>query len=151
MKKHMLFLLAAGFIWPTLVFAEEGLTVIEDAEHQLEMFNIQLEQKKAETDFEFGRQMRELQLEKARLEIEHARREPGHRPGPKPEGMCAIILLIAVLNRILAPIWIYRDMRQRNAGSVILVLLGILGGLAGLLTYAVIRLGDANTSAGARK
>jgi len=151
MKKHMLCLLVAGFITQAPLFAEEAKIGIQDAEDQLEMFNIQLEQKKAETDFEFGRQMRELQLEKARLEIEHARREPGRHLGPKPEGMCAIILLIAVLNRILAPIWIYRDMRQRNAGSVILVLLGILGGLAGLLTYAVIRLGDANTSAGARK
>jgi hypothetical protein len=151
MKKHVLCLLVAGFIWPTLVFAEEGLMVIEDAEHQLEMFNIQLDQKKAETDFEFGRQMREIELEKARLEIENAHRRLGHHPGPKPEGICAIILLIAVLNRILAPIWIHRDMQQRNAGSVILVLLGILGGLAGLLTYAVIRLGDVNTSAGTRK
>ena len=65
----------------------------------------------------------------------------------KPEGLLSLILLVAVLNRILAPIWIYRDMRQRDAISVILVLLGILGGLAGLLTYALIRLGDVKTAA----
>ena len=151
MKKHMLCLLLAGFIAPAPVFAEETKTGIQDAEHQLVMFGIQLKQKRAESDFQFDQQMRELGLEKARLEIEHAHRKLGRHPGPKPERICAIILLIAVLNRILAPIWIYRDMRQRNAGSVILVLLGILGGLAGLLTYAVIRLGDVNTSAGTRK
>ncbi len=151
MKKYMLCLLVAGFIAPAPLFAEEAKIGIQDAEDQLEMFGIQLKQKKAESDFKFDQQMRELQLEKARLEVEHLHRERGRRPGPRPEGICGIILLIAVLNRILAPIWIYRDMRQRNAGSVILVLLGILGGLAGLLTYAVIRLGDANTSASARK
>jgi hypothetical protein len=144
-------LLVAGISAPTLLFANEAEVAIQNAEDQLEMFNIQLEQKKAETEFDFGRQMRQLELEKARLEIENAHRRLGRHPGPKPERICAIILLIAVLNRILAPIWIYRDMRRRNAGSVILVLLGILGGLAGLLTYAVIRLGDVNTSARTRR
>ncbi|MBN2270353.1 MAG: hypothetical protein JXN61_07060 [Sedimentisphaerales bacterium] len=151
MKKHMLCLLVAGIIAPTILFADEAERAIQDAENQLEMSNIQLEQRKAETEFEFGRQMRQLELEKARLEIENAHRRLGRHPGPKPERICAIILLVAILNRILAPIWIYRDMRQRNAGSVILVLLGVLGGLAGLLTYAVVRLGDVNTSARTRR
>jgi hypothetical protein len=151
MKKHMLCLLVAGIIAPTLLFADEGEMGIEDAEHQLEMLNIQLDQERAQLDFKFEQEMRQIELEKARLEIENAHRRLGHHPGPKLERICAIILLVAILNRILSPIWIYRDMRRRNAGSVILVLLGILGGLAGLLTYAVIRLGDVNTNARTRR
>jgi len=142
MKKYMLYLLLAAILWPLPVFAEEGEMGIEDAEEQLEMLNIQLEQERAKLDFEFEREMRTLEIEKARLEIENAHRQlrgPGRH---HPQGPMCIILLIAILNRILAPIWIYKDMRKRDESSVILVLFGILGGLAGLLTYALIRIAD---------
>lgn len=151
MKKYMLCLLLVGFIVPTPAFAEEGEMGIEDAEHQLKMFNIGLEQKRMELDYKFEEEMRTLEIEKARLEIEHAERQLRGHGRPRPEGICAIILLMAILNRILAPIWIYKDMRRRDASSVILVLFGILGGLAGLLTYAVVRLGDIKTTARIRK
>jgi len=151
MKKYMICLLLAAVLLPAAAFAEEGEMGIEDAEHQLEMFNIGLEQKRMELDYKFEEEMRTLEIEKARLEIEHAHRKlrgPGRH---EPEGAMCIILLVAILNRILAPIWIYKDMRRRDASSVILVLLGILGGLAGLLTYAVVRLGDIKTTARTRK
>lgn len=151
MKKYMLCLLLAGIIAPVAVFAEEGEMGIEDAEHQLEMLNIRLDQERAQLDFKFEQEMRQLELEKAHLEIERAHRQLRGHVRPRPEGICAIILLVAVLNRILAPIWIYKDMRRRDASSVILVLFGILGGLAGLLTYAILRLGDIKTTARARK
>jgi len=151
MKKYMLYLLLAAILCPLPVFAEEGEMEIEGAEHQLEMLNIQLEQQRAQLDFKFEQEMRQFELEKAHLEIEHAQRQLRGPGRPRPEGICAIILLVAILNRILAPIWIYKDMRRRDASSVILVLFGILGGLAGLLTYAVVRVGDIKTTARARK
>ena len=151
MKQYMPYLLLAAIIFPAALFAEEEEMMIEDAERQLEMTNIQLEQKRAELDFKFQERMRELELEKMDLEVEHGRRQLiGHGRG-QPEGICAIILLAAILTRILTPIWIYKDMRQRDASSVVLVLLGILGGLFGLLTYAVVRLGDVKTTTKPRK
>jgi len=151
MKKYMLYLLLTAILCPVSVLAEEGEMGIEDAEHQLEMFNIGLEQKRMELDYKFEEEMRTLEIEKARLEIEHAHRQLRGHGRHEPEGAMCILLLIAILNRILAPIWIYRDMRRRDASSVIMVLFGILGGLAGLLTYAVVRLGDIKTTARARK
>lgn len=140
MKKYLPCLLLAAMLLPAATFADDDM--MEDAERELMMTNIQLEQQRAELDFNFEQQMRELEVEKARLEIDHAGRQlRGHGRG-KPEGAICIILLGAFLSRILAPIWIYKDMRQRDAGSVILVLFGVLGGLFGLLVYALVRLGD---------
>ena len=142
MKKCLPYLLLAAVLFPVATFAEEAEMDIEAAERQLEMTNIQLEQKRAESEFDFEQQMRELELGKMRLEIEHAQRQFRGHGRHKPEGAMCIVLLIALLTRILSPIWIYRDMRQRGAVSVLLVLFGILGGLFGLLVYAVVRLGD---------
>lgn len=151
MKKYMLYLLLAAILCPIPVFAEEGEMGIEDAEHQLEMFNIGLEQKRMELDYKFEEEMRTLEIEKARLEIENAHRQLRGHGRHNPQGLMCIVLLIAILNRILAPIWIYKDMHERDVSSVIMVLFGILGGLAGLLTYAVVRLGDIKTTARTRK
>ena len=144
MKKCLPYLLLAAVLFPAATFAEEEEMDIEAAERQLDMTNIQLEQERAESEFDFEQQMRELELGKMRLEIEHTQRQfRGHgRHKPEGEGVICIVMLIALLTRILSPIWIYRDMRQRDAVSVLLVLFGILGGLFGLLVYAVVRLGD---------
>ena len=146
MKKYMFCLLLAAIMSHAALFADEAEMDIENAEHQLEMTNIQLEQKRAEMGFQLEQEMRKIELEKARLEIELAHRKLGRHPRPKPEGICAIILLVAILNRILVPVWIYKDMRRRENSSVILVLLGILGGLAGLFAYALVRIGDVKTN-----
>lgn len=142
MKKCLLYLLLAALLFPAAAFAEEDELIdeetIERAELQLEMTKIQSEQQRIESELAFEQQMRDLQIDRAHLEMDQFR---GHHRD-KPGGLIAIMLLIALLNRILVPVWIYKDMRQRNASSVILVLLGISGGLFGLLVYGVVRIGD---------
>lgn len=149
MKRYMPYLLLAAMLFPAAVFAEEenfgeeeGMMMLERAERQVQMTNMQLEQKRAELDFKFEERMRELELEKMDIEIEHGRRQIGGHGKGKPEGIMCIFLLIGIINRILAPIWIHKDIHQRNAGSGMWIWFGILGGLFGLLTYAVVRLGD---------
>jgi hypothetical protein len=156
MKKCLLYLLLAAVLFPVATFAEEeeeeGMT-IEDAERQLEMTNIRLDQKRAELEFDFEQKKRELKLQEAQLKLQEAHLKidraeaqfKGHGRH-KPEGVIFIVMLIGLLTRILAPIWIYKDMRKRDSVSVMLVLFGILGGLFGLLVYAVVRLGDVKTA-----
>jgi len=50
---------------------------------------------------------------------------------------CAVV-------HILAAIWVYKDMRERSAGSGIWIAIALLAGLFGALVYALVRLGDIN-------
>jgi hypothetical protein len=94
-----------------------------------------LESRQARTEHE--RQMGELELEAARAELEKA------RSGPEG-GPLALLLVLCGVVRILVATWIYQDIRQRNAGSGLWIVLGLLGGLFAGLVYAVVRLGDSD-------
>jgi len=51
-------------------------------------------------------------------------------------------MLMCILIHILSAIWVYLDIRARNAGSGIWIVIALIVGLFGVLVYAVIRLGD---------
>jgi len=53
------------------------------------------------------------------------------------------MLLGALVIHILLAIWVSRDIRQKNSGSGIWVVVTLMAGLMGALVYAVVRLGDA--------
>ena len=52
------------------------------------------------------------------------------------------LLAVCFVVHILVGVWVYQDIRRRNAGSGIWIALGLLTGLLGALVYAVVRLGD---------
>lgn len=134
MKRCILIMVLATMFAPTAVFCqefEEG----EDPEYQMEMRERELEQRDAEMDFQ--RSMQELELEKSRIELERMRGEHKHGRGkPHP------FLLLVIIVHILVAIWVYQDIRKRNAGSGIWIVIALLAGLLGVLVYAVVRLGD---------
>jgi hypothetical protein len=51
-------------------------------------------------------------------------------------------VLGCALIHILLAIWVYHDIRQRNMGSSIWIVIALLTGLFGTLVYAVVRIGD---------
>jgi hypothetical protein len=52
-----------------------------------------------------------------------------------------VILGVAVINILLA-IWIYTDIRKRNEGSGIFIVLALLAGIPTAIIYALVRIGD---------
>ena len=84
---------------------------------------------------EFQREIQAMELEARRLELERAEHEP-------EGGGAAVLLMLCIVVHILVAVWIYQDIRQRNAGSGIWIVLGLLAGLLAALVYGVIRLGD---------
>jgi len=52
------------------------------------------------------------------------------------------LLAICCIVHVLVAVWVYQDLRRRNAGSGIWIVIALLAGLFGALVYAVVRLGD---------
>ena len=131
MKRCILIMVLATMFAPAAEFSQE-LERQEYPEFQMEMRGMELEQRGAE--MEFHRRMQELELEKNKIELERMRR--GHKDRKHP------FLLLVVIVHILVAVWVYQDIRKRNAGSGIWIVIALLAGLLGALVYAVVRIGD---------
>ena len=119
---------------------------------ELQRKQIDLEQRRAELNFDNA--MRNIQVEKKELELKRNRQtqnQPGQnlRPGKaKWRGHhfrkmhCAAFMLVCCIVHILLAIWVYGDIRRRNTGSGIWIVITLLTGLLGVLVYAIVRLGD---------
>ena len=115
-------------------------------ERRMQEREMELQQQEAGMDAE--RRMQELELEKRKLDIEghrikldHARKEhKEHKDGAHP------LLFLVLVVHILCAVWVYLDIRQRNAGSGIWIVIALLTGLLGTLVYAVVRLGESQKS-----
>ncbi|MBN2377601.1 MAG: hypothetical protein JXD22_14470, partial [Sedimentisphaerales bacterium] len=129
--------------------ADEASEQLQAAESQLELHRIQLEIQKSEAEADFRQQMRELELEERRIELDRQREElkfSGHQKHPNKNGAVPFILLCLVVH-ILVTVWVYQDVRKRNACSGIWIAIALLAGLLGVLVYAVVRIGDNQQSA----
>jgi len=136
MTRLLLGVALLGLLVPTLARAqEEGLE--QDPEYQMHLREMQMEFETREVRAEHERQMAQLELEALRAEIEEA--QNGSEGGP-----LALLLILCGVVRILVATWIYQDIRRRNAGSGLWIVLGLFGGLFAALVYAVVRLGDSD-------
>lgn len=114
----------------------------EDMEREFERQEMQMELETRQSERQFEREMRELELDERRAEIERAgEREHWDHKGHNKGGKIPFLLLCLVIH-ILVAIWIYGDLRQRNANGGIWIVIGILAGLLGAIVYAIVRLGD---------
>jgi hypothetical protein len=59
--------------------------------------------------------------------------------------LIALILLGAAFINIMLAIWIYTDIRKRNEGSGIFIVLALLAGIPAAIIYALVRIGDRKT------
>jgi len=131
MKRCILIMVLATMFAPAAVFSQE-LERQEDPEFQMEMREMEMEQRDAEMGFQ--QSMQELELEKSRIGLERMRIGHKHRKHP--------FLLLVMIVHILVAVWVYQDIRKRNAGSGIWIVIALLAGLLGVLVYAVVRIGD---------
>ena len=131
MKRCILIMVLATMFAPAAVFSQE-LERQEDPDFQMEMRGMQMKQRDAEMGFQ--RSIQELELEKSRIELERMRIGHKHRNHP--------FLLLVIIVHILVAVWVYQDIRKRNAGSGIWIVIALLAGLLGVLVYAVVRIGD---------
>ena len=133
MKRCILIMVLATMFAPAAVFCQE-LEGQEDPEYLMEMRGREMELEQREAEMDFQRRMQDLELEERQIEVDRLRE--GHEPKMKP------FLLLVMIVHILMAIWVYQDIRKRNAGSGIWIVIALLAGLLGVLVYAVVRLGD---------
>lgn len=132
MKRYVLSIVLMSMVLPTAAFCQQ--LGEEDIERQMELRGMELKLQHAEAQMDLERQMQELELEERRLELDRAGR--GHKPKLHP------LLLVCLVVHILVAVWVYTDIRKRNIGSGIWIVIALLTGLLGALVYAVVRLGD---------
>jgi hypothetical protein len=109
---------------------------------------LKLEEQKME--LEFKRQMQKLELDKKRLQLAQQRQRMGKAKSgwhKRAKRKGAVMLAWCLVINILLTIWVYQDMRKRNAGSGLWVAITLFAGVFGALIYAVARLGDTQKKA----
>ncbi len=142
MKRYVLSIVLMTMFVSTAAFSQEPGP--EDIEHKMNLRNMQLELEKRESEFGFQEKMRELELEERRIELERERRpqeHPRHRKHHRKGGMVPFVIVCLVVHLLVA-VWVYKDIRERNSGSGIWIVIALLTGLFGVLAYAIVRLGD---------
>lgn len=132
MKRWILSMVLVGMFTPALTVGQEFEA--EDRELQMELHERKMELQQREAEIDYKQRMQELELEKHKIELERMRKT--HKGGPHP--LLALILII----HILTAVWVYQDIKQRDRGSGIWIVIALLTGLLGTLVYAVVRLGD---------
>ncbi len=152
MRKYILSLTLGGLMLCSAAIAVEPGEV-EEAERQLALRKMELQMAKMEADVKHDAEMRKLEIEKRRLEMDRARKQLDQALRHKCEvrGLFQVWLLGCAVVHILSAIWVYTDIRRRNTGSGIWVVITVLAGLLGALVYAVIRLGDGSPTTRSRR
>ena len=147
MKRTICLITLLVVMYPLTGFCQEADDAnrqLQAAESQLELHRIKLEFQKSEAEADFHQQMRKLELEERRIELEQQRQklsQAGHRKPRQKEWAAPFIILCFVVH-ILVAVWVYQDIRKRNVGSGIWIVVALLTGLLGALVYAIVRLGD---------
>ena len=145
MKRYILISVLMVVVFPAPVFCQEPAKAKpqKSAERQIHLRRMQLDIEEREMELNFRRQMQEIELEEARAGLEHKRDSQKHRSHFKGRGKCpkALVVICAIVN-ILLGIWVYKDIRSRNAGSGIWIVVVLLAGVFGVIPYAIVRLGD---------
>ena len=112
-------------------------------EHELdvgrEMEHLELEREQAE--FRFEQEIRELELGERRMQLEHRARN-ATRPAHKPGRFAHVMWLVCMITHVLMALWVYQDVRKKDNGNGIWIVITLLVGFFGSAVYALIRLGD---------
>ena len=115
---------------------------MDNIERQIHAHKMKMELQRQKAQLEFDNEIRELELEERRIELENMRKWQGHDKHKKDDGIGGLFFLIAIIVSILLAIWVFKDIRQNNSGSGVWIVIVLLTGLLGALVYAVVRLAD---------
>ena len=140
MKKFMLIAMLTAIFVPANSFGEEQekrpVRPAANREQQMRMQHMELELEEREIELNFHREMKELELQQRRNEIQSRKHHNWKR------GKCRGLLLLCLIVHILTAVWVYKDIQQRKAGSGVWIVIALITGLLGTLVYAVVRIGD---------
>ena len=123
---------------------QQALAEVGEQMRQLEMKREHMSLQQREAEMDFNQKMREIELQKHRLALKNKQQRQKHmgKAGHDGHGKMFPLLAIFCIVHILVAVWIYQDIRKRNAGSGLWIVIALLTGLLGALVYAVVRLGD---------
>lgn len=89
------------------------------------------------------RQRHEMMQHQLELQRQHHMQvNPPGCPLRHSRPLMGMLLLGCVVIHILLAIWVYQDIRRRNAGSGIWIIITLLAGLCGAAVYALVRIGE---------
>ena len=152
MGRRLCWFLVVLMVCSTVAFSQEPNRPMpgppRGPEHEVAMRQRHLETEAREMELDFQRQMHQLELEKRKLELQREQQAQGrpkhcgrfghHRKFP----FLAMIPTVCFVVNILLAIWVFQDIRRRNAGSGIWIVVTLLVGFFGALLYVLVRLGD---------
>jgi len=147
MRGYVLISLLVAMFFPAMVFGGEHGEAREreqDIERQIHLRRMQLEMEEQEAERDFHRSMRELELKERKLALDRkykAQKHPKHIKGNCGEKLVPLVIICLVVHILLA-VWVFQDIRRRNCGSGIWIVIVLLSGLLGVLPYTIVRLGD---------
>lgn len=147
MKGYVLISVLVAIFFPAVVFGGEHVEARErqeDIERQIHLRRMQLGMEEQEAERDFHHSMRELDLKERRLALEgkyKALKQPKHIKCNCGEKMAPLVIICIVVHILLA-VWVFQDIRRRNCGSGIWIVIVLLAGLLGVLPYTIVRLGD---------
>lgn len=144
MRKWLLFVLMALSVAVLPAFCDEEEDSIDEGD-QIEIQERQLDLDAQRAEIAFDNEMKKLDIEERRAMLQRGNDEHGRRHGC---GRMVPFLAMCIIVHILLAVWVYGDMRKRNAGSGIWIVIVLMTGLFGGLVYAVVRLGDGKIQAG---
>lgn len=107
---------------------------------QLEQFERGMALKARQDELQHEQELRKLELEERRVEIDRQRRRFAGRHDKG--GGCAVLLLVLLVVHILLTIWVCKDMREQKIGRALWVPIVLLTGICGAILYAIVRVGD---------
>lgn len=151
MTKYMLMpvFLTCALVSGSALFGQEPEPAapghMDAAFHEMDVRDRQLDLEQREAEMAFDNETRKLKLEERRIELAHKRQqlEHGDRVRHFGRNSCKAVfggLCLAI--HILLAVWVFGDIRKRNSGSGIWIVVTLLAGFFGALLYAVVRLGD---------
>ena len=156
MNHAILVVMAVGVMGAASVLAQDPQG--ELPQRQPEQFRQQMENRlhaqameAAEQRAQLQQEIRELRTAVTRTGIEREPQVGGDlHPGVPParhwrghamHGICALLMFCFVVHILLA-VWVYQDIRRRNSGSGIWIVITLLTGLFGAAVYALVRMGE---------
>lgn len=130
-----------------------------DPMQAIEIRHKQLDIEQRQAEMNFNNEMRKIQLDQKRQELkrqdlksqDQASKAPEAQACPAKDGWrghhkCMKhfggLMALCLVVHLLLTIWVYQDIRQRNAGSGLWIVITLLTGLLGALVYAVARIGE---------
>jgi Flp pilus assembly protein TadB len=155
MNKYVLIGVLMAMFFSTLVFSQEPEKSRgrpqEEVGRQLRLRRAQMEMEGREAELDFQRKMRELELEQHKAKLGRQRKPHKHPACFRHCRKCVmlpfLVLGVCLVVHILLAVWVFQDIRKRNAGSGVWIVIALLTGLLGTLVYAVVRLGNTKQTA----